>query len=147
MIRWLAVAAGIIGLSAIVVVQLDGAAEIVAWEALLLVAVFVLARRRWPSSPPSPGSLFSPAPREPARRPRSLAAIEMEMSSAVDPALGGARQLRHRLESLARHRADLGDGGDLRTVVDEETWRILHDADDVVPMDEMEAVVARLERL
>lgn len=143
MIRWALTAVAIVGIAAIVLVQLDGAAELVVWEVVLVVAVVVVAWRRWPAPPAPAGGMTILAPRPPARRPHSLVSIELEVSGAVDPALAGAQRLRRRLGDLVEHRVGAAPPPG---VVDGELREILETRRDVLTVEEVEAAVDRLER-
>ena len=143
-------AAAVVGVSALILVQLEGGTELVVWEVFLVASLIALARRHGPERPPSPGSLFGSARVVSARRPRSLAAVELEVAGATDPALGSSHRLRRRLSALVAHRAGFdGDVGDdaLSTVVGPVTGRILAGSGEVMSLEEIEAVVDRIERL
>jgi hypothetical protein len=148
--RRLLLAVAVVGVSALVLVQLEGGTELAVWEAFLVASLIALSRRHRPDRPPSPGSLFGPAQAASPRRPRSLAAVELEVAGATDRALGSSHRLRHRLSALVAHRAGLeGSAGDdaLSTVVGPVAGPILADTGAVMSLEEIEAVVDRIERL
>jgi hypothetical protein len=143
-------AAAVVGVSALILVQLEGGTELVVWEVFLVASLIALARRHRPERPPSPGSLFGPPRVVSPRRPRSLAAVELEVAGATDPALGSSHRLRHRLSALVAHRTGFdGDVVDdaLSTVVGPVVGQILGGSGEVMSLEEIEAVVDRIERL
>lgn len=148
MIRLVAVGVVVVGAAAIVVVQLDGTAELVAWEVMLATAVVALSWSRWPSGPDPAGALIDARPMLPVRRPRSLAAVEVEVSGAVNETLAMAEQVRRRLMTLATDMA----GEDLdeergRELIGVSGWAILTGDSDVMELTDIESIVDRLEQL
>lgn len=147
--RLVAVGVALVGLAAMMVVQLDGTAELVAWEVLLLVSVVALGWGRWPPSPEPAGSLVAFEHVPPARRVKSLSTIESEIAGAIDETLGSAAQVRKRLSSLICRRVGVErlDDAAGRRLLGDEAWSVLTATRDTMDLSEVELVVARLEQM
>lgn len=127
----------------------SGPGWVLMWEAAVALTVIGAVGGRWPTWPAPVPALVSSLVVG-ARPHRPVAPLEMEVMAAVDPALGGDARLRHRLTTLAEHRAGL-EAGALDSdsgpeLLGPDLWAAL-DGTGPLRLKDVQLVVARLEAL
>jgi hypothetical protein len=139
-------------LASLLLVQMQGAPLLWAWE-ILLIALVLWQARELPGGDLRPGiPLFPARPPEASRLPRSVISAEVATSDALSGHTGRGRRLRPILARIAGHRLDR-HGLDLETpgalkALDESEWRWLTGRDDQpLRPGGMEKLVSRLEEL
>lgn len=128
----------------------DGAARVVGWEAMMVAAIYLVAREAWPDRRRKVPPLFGAGAELWTLPARVLAPLELEIAAAVDPHLSGERPLRSRLMTLLRHRAGSGEAVDPdqgRRLLGEGAWRNLVEEDGPLNLDEIEELTDRIEAI
>jgi hypothetical protein len=139
-------------LASLLLVQMQGAPLLWAWE-ILLIALVLWQAREIPGGDTRPGIPLFPARQpEASRLPRSVVAAEVATTDALSGHAGRGRRLRPILARIAGHRLDR-HGIDLETpgalkVLDESEWKWLTGREDqpLTPSG-IETLVSRLEDL
>lgn len=146
---WAAVAAGAAGL---ILVQMQGTAELALWEVLLVLLVILQYRVIPDRDDPLEKPLFTLTIAEQRRLPREVAGMELAVIDATSGYLGPDRRLRPSLQRIAEHRlARLGADLDSKMafeILGEVEWAtLMSKGEDALSPDDLEALVSRLEEL
>lgn len=152
MMRLILGAALAAGAAALILLQMQGTAELALWEVLLLVLV-VLQYRGIPNrGDPLGEPLFRLPKYEPKRLPRDVAATELAVIDATSGYLSPERRLKPVLRRVTEHR--LGRRGltmqspGAAAALGQENWNTLMSEDDgPIDLAELESLVERLEHL
>lgn len=142
----------VLGFGTVVVLQLEGAVEVLAWEVLMVIALVTMARRAWPGRPEKLPALIGGRGLPFEGRPlRLLAALELEVGAAIDPRLSGDARLRRRLRDLAHHRVERrgrrAAGEEMRRLLGEADWQDLTETDRALDLSRVERLADRIEAL
>lgn len=146
---WALAAAGAAGL---ILVQMQGTAELALWEVLLVLLVVAQYRLIPDRDDPLEKPLFSWAVAEPRRLPREVASMELSVIDAITGYLGPDRRLRPSLQKIAEHRlARLGaqlDSKKASDILGGTQWAtLMRKGEDVLSPDDLEALISRLEEI
>lgn len=130
---------------------LEGAAMVLVWEAVMVAAIYLVAREAWPDRSRKTPPLFGGGGELWSLPPRVLASLELEIAAAVDPHLSGERPLRSRLLTLLSHRAGTADGSIRpdrgRRLLGDRAWRILAEEEGSMELEEIEELTDRIEAI
>lgn len=152
MIRLVAGAAIAAAVAAFILSQMQGATELALWEGLLVLLVGLQYRGIPNRGDPLEVPLFTaPAP-DVSRLPRAIATSELMVIDATSGYLSPDRRLRPSLKRIAEHRLDRhGLGIESAGAVDllgEREWNtLMRTGDEAVPVEDLELLVAGLEKL
>lgn len=152
MIRLVVGAAVAAAIAAFILLQMQGATELALWEGLLVLLVALQYRGIPNRGDPLEVPLFTaPAP-DLSRLPRAIAASELMVIDATSGYLSPERRLRPALRRIAEHRLDrhglgMESPGAVELLGEREWNTLMATGDEAVPVDELELLVAGLERL
>ena len=152
MIR-LVVGAGVAAaIAAFILMQMQGATQLALWEGLLVLLVALQYRGIPNRGDPLEVPLFTVPPPDLSRLPRAIATSELMVVDATSGYLSPNRRLRPYLERIAGHRLDRHglsiDSPAAMELLGEREWNTLMGAGDgSMPVEELELLVAGLEKL
>jgi hypothetical protein len=151
-IRLVVGAAVAAGVAAFILSQMQGATELALWEALLVLLVGLQYRGIPNRGDPLEVPLFTaPAP-DLSRLPRAIATSELMVIDATSGYLSPDRRLRPGLKRIAEHRLErhgltVESAGAVELLGEREWDTLMGTGDEAVPVEDLELLVAGLEKL
>jgi hypothetical protein len=152
MIRLVIGAAAAAAVAAFILIQMEGATELALWEALLVLLVGLQYRGIPSRGDPLESPLFKVPGPDLSRLPRAIATSELMVVDATSGYLSPDRRLRPGLKRIAEHRLDRHgvriDSIQAVELLGEREWNtLMGTGDDAVPVEDLELLVAGLEKL
>lgn len=152
MIRLVVGAGAAAAVAALILIQMQGAAEVALWEGLLLLLVGLQYRGIPNRGDPLEVPLFTVPVPDFSRLPRAIATSELMVVDATSGYLSPDRRLRPALKRIAQHRFDRHgleiESAEAVELLGEREWNtLMGTGDEAMPAEELELLLSGLEKL